>query len=1317
MANDSVIVRIDGDDKGFKKALSGIEKTAVKSLGVVVKGIGVTSAGISALAGLAIKSFKDYEQLVGGIDTLFESSSKKVQQNAAKAYKTAGMSANDYMQMTMSFSASLKQSFEDTAEGIDKAADVADMAISDMSDNSNKMGTDMELIKNAYQGFAKQNYTMLDNLKLGYGGTKTEMERLLADAQKLSGVKYNINNLADVYNAIHVIQTELGITGTTAKEAASTIEGSVNMMKASYSNLMTGLADDNADFDKLLDEFIDSILVVGDNILPRIKTTIEGIGEFVSKAAAELLPEVAELLIDTLPSLLSSVGKLAEGMGDALIDCFDQVAENAPEIVDAAVEVVESFVEGLVKATPKLLDAAGDMIASLADALGDAVPILKPVTSIVEVLGGNLKTVARVALAAVSAFKAFTIIQTVTAAVKGLVATYQTANLQLGLYTAQLGVSKIANLADLAALSAKEIVVGVLTGKIGLATAAQYLWNAAMSANPIGLVITLVAALSTGIGVLIATQNKEKTQLQLLAEESQRATEKAREQAEAYDKLKESQEEQISSDLAQISNLKLLSDELEGLANANGRVDESNQKRASFILNELNEAMGTEYKLVDGQIQKYADLCTSIDTYLQKKQAQVFLDAAEERYNTAITSISEARKQSQNDLYNMNLLLAESQEKLGDSSLTLGDILTYTSQDVNNLTEAEQKKRWVTEGLLVSLGETGKALIEAGNSYNTNADNVATWSQDISDYSAAVEASLAGNINEVIAILDKGNNSVKTSTQIMAEQSKLTKEEVGENYALAVAGVEAAFLAYEKNANSANKQALLSAIEYASNLRKAYEDAGGAIVDGQVEGMDGKKIELSTKALEIMQATASACGESNVDFVASGKDAVAGIIAGLEDPESKRKLYNAGYACGLIELQGHDDATGRNSPAKEFIYSAKDSVRGVVLGFNKGKKAVYNSGYDLAKEGVEGYNDGQDAHSPAKEYVKASKNSVDGLIKGFEDNSDKLYKTLDDINDEMLHGQDVSNENLLESEQAYLDEALKREKDKNKTSKEIAEEMADWKLEKLKETAEAERKVLEEEKKSHIDYLNERAGAYYDALEDIADAQDEFNKKLNNDATLYTEKKIVFKGLGENGQDFEFKEFNLADLSEEAQKAEEYTNKLLAVKARGGVPDEFFSELRDMSIEEGSLFAEALLKASDEEFRAYMEDWEKLRDDNEFRSKEIFGDDVSKLKEEFDEEWESVPEEFFDLGEDALEKFGEGFMNQLSGLMSEIRRNIESSMSVLSVSYGTPGADSGRSIINTWNPTYIINPSPKETTSQALMSTRAYDEVERQRKQ
>lgn len=321
----------------LQNEVGGETDAAGKSLGDRIGGaikVAVIAAGIGKAISASISEGAELEQSIGGIETLFKDSAEKVKQNAANAYKTAGMSANEYMQLTTSFSASLLQSLgNDTA----KAADVADMAMTDMSDNMNKMGSNMEDIKNAYQGFAKQNYTMLDNLKLGYGGTKTEMERLLADAEKITGVKYDINNLSDVYSAIHVIQGELGITGTTAKEAETTLSGSLASMKAAFNNLLGNIA-------------------IGEDITDELKQVGETVATFLT---GNLIPMIGNVLA-SIPDLL---GKDFAAAG------LNMIAENSDQILESGVSFVTSLVTGIITALPYLAEAALNLVASFANAI------------------------------------------------------------------------------------------------------------------------------------------------------------------------------------------------------------------------------------------------------------------------------------------------------------------------------------------------------------------------------------------------------------------------------------------------------------------------------------------------------------------------------------------------------------------------------------------------------------------------------------------------------------------------------------------------------------------------------------------------------------------------------------------------------------------------------------------------------------------------------------------------------------------------------------------------------------------------------------
>lgn len=384
----SVVIKIKGDDSPFQKVLGKIGSAVNTAVKASAAAVGAASAGVAALGTACINAYADYEQLVGGVETLFKDSADTIQTYADNAYKTAGLSANEYMETVTSFSASLLQSLDGDTE---KAAAAADLAITDMADNANKMGTAMESIQNAYQGFAKQNYTMLDNLKLGYGGTKEEMQRLLADAEKLSGVKYDLSSYADIVEAIHVIQTEMGITGTTAKEASTTIQGSVASMKAAWANLMVGMADDTQDFDLLLSNFIESIGTVADNLLPRIGIVIEGMGKLVAGLAPEIASALPTLTNELLPNLVElgvqSISALVQG-----------IQENGDSLAAGALSIVGTLAEGIAELLPMVADTAASLVVSLADGLTESLPDIIPIaietiSTLVENLTENANTI------------------------------------------------------------------------------------------------------------------------------------------------------------------------------------------------------------------------------------------------------------------------------------------------------------------------------------------------------------------------------------------------------------------------------------------------------------------------------------------------------------------------------------------------------------------------------------------------------------------------------------------------------------------------------------------------------------------------------------------------------------------------------------------------------------------------------------------------------------------------------------------------------------------------------------------------------------
>ena len=351
--------------KNLKSAAKMVGKAFTAVAKAAAVGFGATAAAVAAVGKSALNAYADYEQLVGGVETLFGNASDKVLQNANRAFQTAGLSANEYMETVTSFSASLLQS---VGKDTKKAAEYADQALVDMSDNANKMGSNMRDIQNAYQGFAKQNYTMLDNLKLGYGGTKEEMERLIADANKVKQANgemadLSIDSFADITEAIHIVQTEMGITGTTAKEASTTIQGSVGMMKASWKNLLVGVADDTQDFGGLMDNFVDSVGIAAKNILPRVETILGGIGSLVEGLAPVVAQAVPQLVMTILPSMASAAASLLQAFAGSLVEGL------APVVAQAVPQLVMTILPGMASAAASLLKAFAGSLIEMAPAL------------------------------------------------------------------------------------------------------------------------------------------------------------------------------------------------------------------------------------------------------------------------------------------------------------------------------------------------------------------------------------------------------------------------------------------------------------------------------------------------------------------------------------------------------------------------------------------------------------------------------------------------------------------------------------------------------------------------------------------------------------------------------------------------------------------------------------------------------------------------------------------------------------------------------------------------------------------------------------
>ena len=389
MADGRVVFDITGDNSQYKKTIdesqsiaskafegiAGVGKAAFAAVGTAVAG---ASAAVGALVKGAVDGYAEFEQLSGGVETLFGDTAADVMKNAEQAYKTAGLSANEYMETVTGFAAALTSSLGDYAW---QSANYADLAVRSMADNANKMGSSMESIHNAYAGFAKGNFTMLDNLKLGYGGTKEEMERLLRDAEQIEGYvegSLSLDSFADIVEAIDIIQTDMGIAGTTAAEAASTISGSMATMQGAWTNLVASLANGDADIGALVGQFVESVLVVVGNIMPAVKQAMAGVSTLIKEIAPVIATELPDLIATIFPDFLDASITIVEGLVDALPTLLGILLDAFPMVVEGIVGIVPDVINAFMEAMPQLIKVGLQLLLTLANAVIDNVDDLIP---------------------------------------------------------------------------------------------------------------------------------------------------------------------------------------------------------------------------------------------------------------------------------------------------------------------------------------------------------------------------------------------------------------------------------------------------------------------------------------------------------------------------------------------------------------------------------------------------------------------------------------------------------------------------------------------------------------------------------------------------------------------------------------------------------------------------------------------------------------------------------------------------------------------------------------------------------------------------
>lgn len=821
----------------IKKALEGL-----KELGQKLVDVGKQS----------LTEYATYEQVVGGVETMFKESAPIVEKYAQQAYKTAGISANEYMQQVTSFSATLLQGLDGDTR---KAAEYADMAIKDMSDNANKFGTDISSIQNAYMSIAKDNFQLLDNLKLGYGGTASEMARLLNDSGVLGdSITATANNVKDIpfsqiIEAIHKVQENIGVTGTTAKEAATTIEGSGKSVQASWKNLLTGIADENANTEKLTLNFTDNLVTYLKNVVPRVKTIVTNLGKTATSVLRQYAPGVAKIL---------------EGVVNVVKSLFNFIKNNSKIIISALAGIAGGF----------------------------------------------------------TAFKIASLMSTAVTAIKGFVT----------------------------AVKAGETAVAALNG--------------VLSINPWILLATAIGGVVAALVGLSTASDKEdeafKRRLEALKEER----EKAEEDAAAWDSLMEAQQKTYDKGMTELSYYSSLAEELKKITDENGRVKEGYEKRAEFIVTTLNDALGTEIELIDGEVQKYSEVVEAIDKVLEKKKAEVLLASQEEAYAEAIANKTQATKDYMEAETKLNAKKAEiavfeerrneyEQKAYESKSRVTKDFYEMLAKAADGAIDKLKTEEYTLQGTFDARKELyDKYTYQIGVYENNLAlaheeryDEMSsvTWEyySQFKDEKNAEKKLLADQIKveesnlKRLKDLKEKNNTDIYDAQIQASELQLAK--LKESFTTQYGVTEKALQSESDLWVKANRDRIdiLSGgrVEFkavASNLVQAYVDG---IMTGQPTTVEAiRKIATASEAeLKLFHDNGLEIGSSYVD----------GLVKGIR--ENTYKAVEASKQMGHAATGGLKSSVQVQSPSRITKWIGQMFDAGFITGVEKDKKAVMKS--------------------------------------------------------------------------------------------------------------------------------------------------------------------------------------------------------------------------------------------------------------------------------------------------------------------------------------------------------------------------------------
>lgn len=834
----------DKAKEGFTVFKGVVANLASQAIAKAVEGLKKMGTALVETGKQAITSFAEYEQLVGGVETLFKDSAGIVMKYAENAYKTAGLSANLYMETVTGFSASLLQGLGgDTA----RAAKIADLAVTDMADNANKMGTSIDLIRNAYQGFAKDNFTMLDNLKLGYGGTASEMARLVNETGVMgTAFKATAQNVKDIpfdkmIEAIHKVQENMGITGTTALEASDTIQGSVNSMKSAWSNFLTSMASGNGDMKASLDKFIDSALTVSKNVIPRIKEVAESFKKLASSLINEILPKLKK----EFPGLA------------IIIEPFEWIIKNR--------QLVISAISGM--------------------------------------------------LAAFAVSKILTFAQSIA----GMITTFTTA-----IKTA------------------------------GSLSAAMTALNATFLTNPIVLVVAAIAGLGVALVSLVKNANDAANAQDNLKNKIKEQTSEIQSSKSTWDDLLETQKKSITDGKAEISYYQSLANELKGIVDVNGRVKEGYEARAGFITSTLAQALGIELSLQDGIIKGYNNISASIDTLIEKKQAELILESQQAAYTEAINGRTEAYSKLADMRAEMDAKEATFREKakirddeelesIDARRLALYHYFQDKDKEYTKLQENYAAQEALTKEYTYNIGtyENNMALFHA-QKYGEM--ETATWDY-VSQFQSAGDAQKAQLQDEIAAtqFALEWNQKMYEDTglaiyQIEVDNQKKRLYELNNSMAQYVSTTESGL-----NKTSVKwSEALDDQLSEITGSKWEFQDAGNGTVQAYVDGQKIGEPKTTSEMANLVNQTIREITKATPQADAAGQALIGGINAGVSNPWQQGSALGSMANFANNMLTRFKNILGISSPSKEFAKLGRFAIEGVEQGWDKGEKSVLN---------------------------------------------------------------------------------------------------------------------------------------------------------------------------------------------------------------------------------------------------------------------------------------------------------------------------------------------------------------------------------------